>query len=153
MDKIHGRLIDADEYKEKLQNAQQEPDYQHEGEDWRTGLLRAETLLSAQKTIACSANDYTIKDMAWTLAHFFDDELSNVSEEKMLSCARAMLFVGMRGYGDCYPLQDFIDAVETGMFTPYDGNGYFVDKNGKEICDVWVNEIPDEAEYVMWFNK
>ena len=39
------RLIDANRFQETLDKACNEPDYQHEGEDWRSGLCLAGCLL------------------------------------------------------------------------------------------------------------
>ena len=39
------RLIDADLALEKISVLEKEPDYQHEGEDWRSGLYMAESAL------------------------------------------------------------------------------------------------------------
>ena len=44
------RLIDADLAAEKLNDLAMEPDYQHEGEDWRSGLYMAESVLDELNT-------------------------------------------------------------------------------------------------------
>ncbi len=45
------RLIDANRFQETLNKACKEPDYQHEDEDWRTGLCLAGCLLDAEPTV------------------------------------------------------------------------------------------------------
>ena len=44
------RLIDADLALEKIRVLEKEPDYQHEGEEWRSGLYMAETVLDELPT-------------------------------------------------------------------------------------------------------
>ena len=44
------RLIDADLALEKIGVLEKEPDYQHEGEEWRSGLYMAETVLDELPT-------------------------------------------------------------------------------------------------------
>ena len=44
------RLIDADLALEKISVLEKEPDYQHEGEEWRSGLYMAETVLDELPT-------------------------------------------------------------------------------------------------------
>lgn len=97
---------------------------------------------------------YTIEDMAWTAKIFFPDLCDLEPDEKLLKCMRALLIVAKVGYGQCYSVKDFISYVEQGYFIPDDGTGYFCDKDGKEICGVWSSEkVPENAEFVMWFNK
>ena len=45
------KLIDANRFQETINKACQEPDYQHEGEDWRTGLCLAGCLLDQEPTV------------------------------------------------------------------------------------------------------
>lgn len=45
-----GRLIDAELAAEKFMVLAKEPDYQHEGEDWRSGLYMAESALDEVPT-------------------------------------------------------------------------------------------------------
>lgn len=55
-------------------------------------------------------------------------------------------------YGDLMTLQDFQEAVDCGMFTDYDGHGYYVKDNKMSRSNVW-NEKPEDATHVMWFNR
>ena len=45
------RLIDANRFQETLDKVSREPDYQHEGEDWRTGICLAGCLLDQEPTV------------------------------------------------------------------------------------------------------
>jgi hypothetical protein len=45
------RLIDANKFQETLDKAWNEPDYMHEGEDWRDGLSLAGCLLDNEPTV------------------------------------------------------------------------------------------------------
>ena len=47
----HGRLIDADEPMTKISTMMQEPDYQHEGEDWMVGLIMARDAIDEAPTV------------------------------------------------------------------------------------------------------
>ena len=47
----HGRLIDTDEPMTKISTMMQEPDYQHEGEDWMVGLIMARDALDDAPTV------------------------------------------------------------------------------------------------------
>ena len=55
------RLIDADLALEKIRVLEKEPDYQHEDEDWRSGLYMAETVLEELPTSDIAAQ--IIKDI------------------------------------------------------------------------------------------
>lgn len=47
----HGRLIDADEPMTKISTIMQEPDYQHNGEDWMVGLIMARDAIVDAPTV------------------------------------------------------------------------------------------------------
>ena len=47
----HGRLIDADEPMTKISTMMQEPDYQHEGENWMVGLIMARDAIDEAPTV------------------------------------------------------------------------------------------------------
>lgn len=58
---------------------------------------------------------------------------------------------------DVYTVADFRESVRCGMFIDYDGFGYPV-KDGKCDSKIWVQpskveEIPEDATHVVWFNK
>lgn len=99
-------------------------------------------------------NDYTVKDMAWTLMHFYPDLCDLEPDEKLLKAMRAVAITAKVGYGDCFPVENFMAYEKARIFIPYDGSGYFCDENGNEICSVWSSdEVPENAKFVMWFNK
>ena len=45
------RLIDANKFQETLDKAWNEPEYMHEGEDWRSGVCLAGCLLDQEPTV------------------------------------------------------------------------------------------------------
>jgi hypothetical protein len=45
------RLIDANKFQETLDKTWNEPEYQHEGEDWRSGICLAGCLLDQEPTV------------------------------------------------------------------------------------------------------
>jgi hypothetical protein len=45
------RLIDANKFQETLDKVSREPEYQHEGEDWRSGICLAGCLLDQEPTV------------------------------------------------------------------------------------------------------
>ena len=47
----HGRMIDADEPMTKISTMMQEPDYQHEGENWIVGLIMARDAIDEAPTV------------------------------------------------------------------------------------------------------
>ena len=47
----HGRLIDVDEPMTKISTMMQEPDYQHEGENWMVGLIMARDAIDEAPTV------------------------------------------------------------------------------------------------------
>lgn len=96
-----------------------------------------------------------IVNIAWTIYRFYPGECPDdcSPNEYMYDCARAAL-IAQQTYGDCMPVEDFLDAVEVGGFTAYDGDGYFCDKDGNDLGDVWSTKtVPVDTKFVMWFNK
>ena len=54
------------------------------------------------------------------------------------------------------PAEKFIQDAINGIVNEYDGNGYWVDWDGNEICDIsWEigATMPDDAVFVAWYNK
>lgn len=61
-------------------------------------------------------------------------------------------------YGAVYTIEDFIDSVECGCFTSYDGNGYYWDEveNKENTVSLNVNELRRASKkyhYVIWYNR
>ena len=110
-------------------------------------------------------NKWLVEDVAWTLKNFQNKIVKWEEQERAyygrfkdspyMDAARAALIVANKGFGDCYPIDDFKDAVKDSTFTAYDGTGVVVDEDGNEIERFnWrTQEIPDNAKFVMWFNK
>ena len=103
-----------------------------------------------------------VEDMAWTFGNFYPEftekmyHTTNWDTEwdpEFLKCMKALAIVAKYGFGDCYSLDDFMEEVRAGMFTPYDGDGYFYDGEGNQVGNVWDSYIPENAEFVLWFNK
>ena len=64
-----------------------------------------------------------------------------------------------KGYGLVMPIDMAIDWVKTGSIIDYDGHGDLLDKEGKEIGNMWCNVsfLQDAKEngacFVAWYNK
>ena len=64
------------------------------------------------------------------------------------------------GYGTILSFDEFYECVKTGLFSDYDGTGYFIDnETGEKVkpltCNYkWLkNNKPENSDYIMWFNK
>lgn len=106
--------------------------------------------------ITWTLNNFKEKFKQWeTIPWYERDNNKNPYKE----AAHAMLIVAQKGYGDCFPIDVFIENVEHGGFIDYDGSGYFVNANGDKIsslrCDAeWLRKhTPENAKFIMWFNK
>ena len=109
-------------------------------------------------------DSFLVEDIAWTLKNFQDKivkweqertYLDRFKDSPYMDAARAALIVANKGFGICYPIDDFKDAVKDKTFIAYDGTGVVVDENGNEIEHFnWhTQKIPDNAKFVMWYNK
>ena len=111
---------------------------------------------------------WLIEDITWTLKNFAikikEWEATSIWErnpdqDPYKQAAHAMLITARNGFGDCYPIDTFIEHVNNGSFIDYDGSGYFVNAEGDKIssirCDTkWLqNHIPEDAKFIMWYNK
>jgi len=73
--------------------------------------------------------------------------------------AKAIMLNIEYGFGIYYPIDDFIDAVNSGMYIDWDGTAKLHDANGEFIdfghCDVKMLEDAKAkgAVYVAWFNR
>lgn len=60
--------------------------------------------------------------------------------------------------GDVFTVEEFKQYCQTGAFVDYDGYGYAA-KNGMAaggkavIQPSKLNEIPDDATHIVWFNR
>lgn len=100
------------------------------------------------------------EDMAWSFGNFYPEIAEKMYnngksewDPEFLECMQALAIVARYGFGDCYRVKDFMAEVHRGMFTPYDGDGDFYDENGNQVGNVWDGYIPENAKFVLWFNK
>lgn len=81
---------------------------------------------------------------------------------KTIEQVREETKVGEVFIGDVYTLEEFMDYVDRGCITEYDGIGYF--HNGEQetaigvFSPIWynynsVNEVIKQFPYVIWYNK
>lgn len=57
-------------------------------------------------------------------------------------------------FGDLMPIADFVECVQTSLFCPDDGIGYYAtEKEYDENSCVWAVKSPSWATHVVWFNK
>lgn len=61
-------------------------------------------------------------------------------------------------YGDKMTLQEFKDCVDMGLFTNYDGTGYYASRtlmsNKTVDCSqIYKGKIDNTFTHVIWFNK
>ena len=57
-------------------------------------------------------------------------------------------------FGNVYSRERFIELLNDGWFTPYDGDGIYHDGENETRISVW--SVPIDATiypYVIWFNK
>lgn len=57
-------------------------------------------------------------------------------------------------YGDLITIEEFKQCVQCGAFIPYDGDGcYATETRMDDDSNVWMDDAPDWATHVMWFNR
>lgn len=100
------------------------------------------------------------EDMAWSFSNFYPEIAEKMYDNgksewdpKFLECMQALAIVVKNDFGDCWPIDAFMEEVHCGMFTSYDGSGYFYDEDGNQVGNVWDSYIPENAKFVLWFNK
>lgn len=72
--------------------------------------------------------------------------------------SNCMRILFKNGFGDVYTFDDFIELVDSKSIIDYDGMGYIVNKNGKQIesveCNVsWLKKHKKKNHYITWYNK
>jgi hypothetical protein len=73
------RLIDANKFQKTLTKACREPEYQHEGEDWRDGLSLAGCLLDQEHTVDSFEDQVkALNDLAQKIFNDFGTRLQEV---------------------------------------------------------------------------
>nr|DAN43757.1 MAG TPA: hypothetical protein [Caudoviricetes sp.] len=61
-------------------------------------------------------------------------------------------------YGDIMPLEEFIQSVKLGLFTDYDGSGYYATENACSDITIYPSDITSgtyrrDFTHIVWFNK
>ena len=102
-------------------------------------------------------------DMEWLLQRMlYEIEETNPyssAYERIICKYAKMAEIQVNVNGDIYNINDFIEHVESGTFTSYDGHGYYYDafnqrKGDKITFDI--DELYTAAgcwQYVIWYNK
>ena len=115
-------------------------------------------------------DDFLVEDIIWTLKNFskkikhwenidWKQRMKKEEEDPYVIAARAALIVAKIGYGECFAIDDFIEEVKKGNFINNDGSGTWTDKKGTALgyiqCNVdWLTKFkPENAEFIMWYNK
>lgn len=100
--------------------------------------------------------------MKWLLSRMvYELEEKNYFEkDKIIEKYAKMAKIQARiKYGEVYTIEDFIEEVKSGGFTPYDGVGYYWDKvKNEETCGISFNvdvlkRESKKYKYVIWYNR
>jgi hypothetical protein len=88
------------------------------------------------------------------------DGYSSIYDEVVDKYAKMAEIQAKVKYGDVFTIEDFIEAVESGGFIPYDGFGYYWDENKNEETEEYtsfnVDKLKEKSKtykYVVWYNK
>ena len=103
-----------------------------------------------------------IDDLFWTAK--YSNDLKNIiknneSDKHLKNLIQKLYIVAKIGFGDCFDINYFINAVKHGSFIDYDGVGDWVDKWGNDLGRIWCDvsylkkQRPKDAAYIMWYNK
>lgn len=118
-------------------------------------------------------NEYFIADMTYSLRnlikHIHEWEAMDPGDQQTKEdylgydpyklCAKAMAILAEEGMGTIWPVNDFIQDVEDGLYDNVEGYGDFIDEYGNRIgeiyCDAeWLRiKKPEEALFVIWISK
>lgn len=113
---------------------------------------------------------FDVDNVAWTLKNFskrikewenmsWEERVDKEKDDPYVLMAYAALITLKSGCGECFTINDFIKEVEEGNFVNYDGHGVFVDMFGNRLAGTRCNaewlkaNKPDNAAFVMWYNK
>lgn len=86
-------------------------------------------------------------------------EFRNLKMDPWTQMAQAIRILVNIGFGDIFPIPQFIKEVEDGFFIDDDGSGAWVDADGNHLgnicCDAdWLRKNqPENAVFIMWYNK
>lgn len=103
-------------------------------------------------------------NMQWLLTRMKYDlrevkECSTEEEKIIAKYAELAEIQSKLKYGDIYTMQDFIEHVESESFIPFDGTGYYYNKETGESDEEtsWdIDELKQQATeypYVVWYNR
>ena len=113
---------------------------------------------------------FDVEDVVWTLKNFSErvkkwenmtwlERHEHETDDPYVLMAYAALITLKSGCGECFAIEDFIEAVDDGGFIDYDGTGHWVDLDGTDLgyirCEAdWLRKHqPKNAAFIMWYNK
>lgn len=113
---------------------------------------------------------FDVEDVVWTLKNFSErikkwenmtwlERHEHETDDPYVLMAYAALITLKSGCGECFAIEDFIEAVDDGGFIDYDGTGHWVDLDGTDLgyirCEAdWLRKHqPENAAFIMWYNK
>lgn len=100
--------------------------------------------------------------MKWLLtrmANELEDASSYRQRDEIVDKYATLAAIQSGVVGSVYTIEDFIEAVEDGTFTPYDGFGTYVDTRhnfSDKTTSFNVKELKKKANeypYVIWYNR
>lgn len=100
-----------------------------------------------------------IDNMSWEIGVLLGDYTQSKKENKKEIYTKAIQYTVKNKYGIVYYIDDFIGCVDCGGFIDYDGIGYALDIDGKEIekihCDTkYLKSLKRKgAIFIAWYNR
>lgn len=100
-----------------------------------------------------------IDNMSWEIGVLLGDYTRSKKENKQELYTKAIQYTVKNKYGIVFHIDDFIKDVECGGFIDYDGIGYALDIDGKEIekihCDTkYLKSLKRKgAIFIAWYNR
>ena len=100
-----------------------------------------------------------IDNMSWEIGVLLGDYNRSKKDNKQELYTKAIQYTVKNKYGIVFHIDDFIESVDCGGFIDYDGIGYALDIDGKEIEQIHCNtkylkSIKKKgAMFVAWYNK
>lgn len=104
-------------------------------------------------------NDFEIGSILFDYAESLKNADTYAEEDAIKAeYSNCMRILFKKGFGDVYTFDHFISLVDSTCILNYDGCGYIVDKDGKEIepvnCNVsWLKKHKKKNHYITWYNK
>ena len=89
-------------------------------------------------------------------------EILKENDMKTIEQVREETKMGEVFIGEVFTLEEFMEVVERGSITEYDGIGYFHDGEQETALEVFspiwfnydsVDEVIEKFPYVVWYNK